>query len=175
MSEKKKQVLLDSSSAILLEKTDMLERFLDTYAVILTEAVFEELTNNSYPSARLFQQKHSRSHFEVIPLPQSASKFETDELISLNWGERETILQFLSGIGDFIMIDDGKAAKYCTRQQLPFINALLLPIILHACGVLPMEVREKKVEEIVGIGRYSEKIVDMALGFSSKELEMFFP
>ncbi|MBU2510609.1 hypothetical protein KJ966_04705 [bacterium] len=173
--EKTKTVLLDSSSAILLEKTDLLKLFLGTYEVILTRAVFDELTNNSYPSARLFLRNYSNSHFRVMTLPESAGNYKTDELASLNWGERETILQFLSGTGDFIMLDDGKAAKYCTKHKLPFINTLLFPIILHICGILPIAERQAKIEEIVAIGRYSDKIEEMALGFGSKELEPFFP
>lgn len=170
-----KQVLLDSSSAILLEKTDLLGRLLDSYDVALTRAVFRELTDNNYPSSTLFRQKYSQSLIQIISPGDTIKDFESDELMALNLGERETILQYLSGNGDFIMLDDGKAARYCARQQLPFINALLFPIILRISGSLSEQESDQKVAEIISIGRYSGRIVQMALGMKKEALRSFLP
>ena len=170
-----RKVLLDSSSAILLEKTGLLHLFLSAYQVILTQAVYDELTRNNYPSAQLFVQIHLESLFAIASLEKTADQYETEALLSLNWGERETILQFLSGAGDFIMVDDGKAAKYCDKHDLPFVNALLLPRLLHGRGLISGAEKTEKVAEIIKVGRYSEKIIKLARGLPHEALEPFLP
>ena len=172
---KKKVVLLDSSSAILLEKSNLLSHLIRLYQVILAEAVYRELTENSYQSAGLFQSICSDSRIKVIKLNDiSKSAPRTDpELQALNLGERETIHLYLGGTGDFILLDDGKAARYCHKNSLPFINALLVPKILKMCGTISVSSCNEKISEIIGIGRYSGGIIRLAEKMTRDDLEMF--
>lgn len=169
-----KRVLLDSSSAILLQKTVLLDTLFKVYQVILTESVYQELTNNDYKSASIFKENYSAGQFSVIPMaPRKAE--ETTELLQLNKGERETIQQFINNQGDFIMLDDGKAARYCMKNELPFVNALLFPLILFFAGKMTVQTKEEKVARIIEIGRYSEKIIEIARGFNRNDLVRFLP
>ncbi len=173
----KKSVLLDSSSAILLEKSDLLNELLGAYHVLMSEAVYLELTENSYPSAGLFQaicregnisvQKSIKDNHQVSP--------KLEGMLLLDLGERETIQQYLDGKGDFIMLDDGKGARFCYKHQIPFINALLFPTILYESGWLSLNQCHRKIERIKQLGRYSQKIITKAEGFSKESLEAFLP
>jgi hypothetical protein len=173
----KKEVLLDSSSAILLEKSGLLDELLAVYRIIMSEAVYLELTENSYPSADIFEAGFSGARFEVQQLAhyRSPGGREKEELAVLGKGEQETIQQFLSGTADFIMLDDGKGARFCSKHCLPFINALLFPKILNVCGRLSQSQFFSKTEKIIRMGRYSQKIVEMAEGFSRQKLLPFLP
>ena len=111
----------------------MLEKLLEVYRVVVCNAVYLELTENSYPSAELFKSLYIDSKLFISDLQVDSMQVinEKKGLSSLNRGERETIIQFLSGMGDFILLDDGKGARFCFKHQLPFINALLFPAILN--------------------------------------------
>ena len=127
-----KQVLIDSSSAILLQKTGLFTLLMDLYRSIITESVYIELTSNSYPSSVIFKNycEHKKLHVQPLKTKNQEQQQITD-ISSLNIGERDTILQYIEGAGDFIMLDDGKAARYCSKNNLPFISAIHFPKILQ--------------------------------------------
>ncbi len=172
---KKKAVLLDSSSAILLEKEDLLAYLTGLYQVIFAKAAYRELTKNSYQSAGLFQSICSDGRIKVMKLSDiSKSAQRTDpELQALNPGERETILLYQNGTVGFILLDDRKAARYCHKNSLPFINALLVPKIQKMCGAISDSSCNEKISEIIGIGRYSGRIIRLAEKMIRDDLEMF--
>jgi hypothetical protein len=173
----KKALILDSSSAILLEKSDLLNELLDDYQVILTEAVFRELTMNAYPSADVFHAKFQDSAIDVEPLSADLeiNDHHMRDLATMGLGEAETIKKYLSGRGDFVMLDDGRGARFCLKQQIPFINALLFPKILYFADGLSWEDYLLKTGEIKRLGRYSRNIIRKAQDLSRSELSRFFP
>jgi predicted nucleic acid-binding protein len=172
-----KTVLLDSSSAILLEKVGLLEHLLGVYKVMAPEAVYLELTENSYNSATVFKAlfQQSKINIKKLDLKDRQTEEVGQELNSLNMGERETIQLFQAGTGDFILLDDGKAAKYCHRHHLPFINALLFPVILQFRQVITGEQSGEYVKEIIRVGRYSKKIIQLAAQLTREDLALFIP
>lgn len=174
---KKKAVLLDSSSAILLEKSDLLSRLIRFYHVTFADAVYRELTENSYKSSSLFQAVCSDGRIAVM---KSGDIFRTTsqtnpELEALNPGERETIQLCQGGTGDFILLDDRKAARYCHKNNLPFINALLFPRILKMNGLISETECRRKTTKVTEIGRYSAKIIRIVEELTDKDLFHFFP
>lgn len=172
----RKIVLVDSSSAILLEKVDLFDFLVGVYRVIFAQAVYRELTENSYHSADLFRSFTQAEKISIARRTPETSDKEVDaELNSLNVGERETIQLYREGIGDFILLDDGKGARYCHKCSLPFINALLFPKILRSRGLITEEECREKTVEIIGIGRYSNKIVRMAAEMTDINLVPFLP
>ena len=128
-----KRVLLDSSSAILLFKTDLLDALVAEYQVSITPSVKHELTSENRAGAERILHL---IHVEKIRLTghQNTSFIKStssSSSSSLDRGERDTIRCFEAGRYDFIITDDGKAAKYCSLNDIPFINALLLPRVLY--------------------------------------------
>ncbi len=171
-----KRVLIDSSSAILLQKTGLFSLLLNLYRSIITESVFVELTSNTYPSSKTFKNycDHERLHVQPLNI-KNQEKHQISAISSLNIGERDTILQYIEGTGDFIILDDGKAAKYCSKNNLPFISAILFPKILQLTGELTKADSDQKCKDIIEIGRYSQKIIELAGDLSKRELERFLP
>ncbi len=73
----------------------------------------------------------------------------------------------------FVLVDDGKAARFCHDQQIPFINALLVPKIFWYSGFMDQKKYLKKTARLCELGRYSKRIMEMAGQFSRKELTYF--
>jgi hypothetical protein len=158
-----KTVLVDSSSAILLYKAELFQKLTEIYGVMLAEAVWDELACDGYPGAEEFKESDVML-FRVF----------TDDT-PFGKGEAATIAGYLQGFGDFVLIDDGAAAKYCKEKGIPFINALLLPKILYLSGIVDGTEYRKMAEHLTSLGRYSRKVIEYAACCGRSELEFFFP
>lgn len=90
-------------------------------------------------------------------------------------GERDTLCLFLDRKQGFILTDDGRAAAWCRDHDLPFINALLVPKILGFAGWIPLEDGMDRMELLCRMGRYSQKIKDLAFSFTQQDLALFIP
>jgi len=74
---------------------------------------------------------------------------------------------------DFILVDAGKAARFCQAKQIPFINSLLIPKIFWYSGVMDPKTYLEKTDGLCTLGRYSPKIMEMARQFSQTDLSYF--
>lgn len=162
-----KSVVADTSSIILLQKTCLLKSFLSNYSVVIAKSVFFELTHAEKKGVT--ELAHLLGGKLKQPLQQ--------ESISANMGlgERDTIELYSEGNGDFILVDDKSAAKWCRACSFPFINSLLVPRVLYAAGLLSVDECQKKFSELVEVGYYSAKVVRMAKGLDSQRIKFFSP
>jgi len=169
-----KRALLDASSAILLYKAGLLEVLTGVYHVFIPRSVQQELICNNRSGAATFAQHVTAGTIKVIDTDNAVPNSTALEsgLNSLGRGERDTIRCLKAGKGDFIVTDDGRAARYCQDKALPFINALLFPRLLYFAGIMSPNERRTKMETIIRIGRYSPQITAWAFQ-SSKEVLAF--
>jgi hypothetical protein len=111
--------------------------------------------------------------------------FDPDRLIdislpeTLDLGERQTLgLYFLNTAANkrsFIIIDDAKAAKFCFRHKVPFINALLVPKVLWFAGIFDENDYIEGTARVIEAGRYSRTIIEKAKALSPSDLALFIP
>ncbi len=172
-----KKALLDASSAILLFKSGMFDNLLDLYNIIITDSVYDELTANDHIGAKEFRNYRRSGKMGVQPSlkGEELNQLPFPDISSLGKGERDTIHQFHNGVGHFIIIDDGKGAKYCRDNRIPYINALLFPRILCLTHSISETGFNNKAKIIISIGRYSQEIIDYALTCTKDDLEFFLP
>lgn len=149
----------------------------DTYRLITTPSVYTELTENQHCGADAFRQFRDNGKIVVNPLPgKSVSDCPyISDMSFLHKGERDTLHLFYSGSGEFVIIDDGGGAKYCRRNRIPYINALLCPKILFFSGHISEDDCDIRTEMIINIGRYAGEIISYALTCSKEELTFFLP
>ena len=172
-----KQCMVDSSSAILLYKSGLFADLVETYHIAMTVSVIEELTIPGYPGAGEFRHYADIGAITIqsppgIRLEEGATKF----LYSLARGERDTVRCYVAkGPITFIIIDDGRAARYCRRAGIPFINALLFARIAYLAGLLSRREYDEKYEELVLIGRYAKEVTTFVRQCSGKEIAYFMP
>jgi hypothetical protein len=173
-----KKALIDTSSAILLYKAALFSKLAVLYELIMTASVFAELTVTGYPGAKAFADAHQQGNFTVVSVPEGASHPGRDpgtEALVGGAGERDTIAQYFRGMGDFIVVDDKKAAEYCKNNKVPFINALLCARLLRLTSSITENEHEKAIQKLLSIGRYSDPIIHYALNCPIQKLSFFVP
>jgi len=74
-----------------------------------------------------------------------------------------------------VVIDDGRGAGFCRDFRIPYINSLLVARVLFLYRRISETAFRSKVEMLVRLGRYSQKIIDYALMCPAKELSLFMP
>ncbi len=166
-------VFTDASSAILLEKTGVFDAFSKTFRIIFSASVFTEITRPGYPGADFFMVAFDNNVFDVVSYSETILFPCCPGKQEMDLGERETLCLFLEKKQGYLLIDDGRAARWCRDKGLPFINALLVPKILWYTGLMGQEDCLSKMEFLCRTGRYSQKIKDLAFSFEEKDLSFF--
>ena len=170
-----KAILVDSSSAILLYKSGWLNPTLNQFRLFTGQAASRELTVPGYPGAAHFQRLFEQGEIKVLPV-DAAQTHRDDALETMGAGESGCIRHFLGGVGDFLLLDDGRAAAYCRARKIPYVNALLMPRIL-ALGddaIAPPIVADA-MGRIYALGRYAPWVRDHACRLSDAALAPFRP
>jgi predicted nucleic acid-binding protein len=176
MKRKVLTVLMDASSAIILYKANLHHIVPELYNVVISRSVYDEITNNSYPGAIEYQQLVADNNIMVqTPPVAEVNKLLPSGLHRLEQGEHDIVLLYYAGYGDFILTDDGVAAKYCKSKGVPFINSLLVPVIIKCSGNKSDTYCQAAFDSIVHIGRYSEWVIHFAERCERDELTYFLP
>jgi len=172
-----KKALLDASSAILLYKANLLKELTEVYNVFVTRSVFGELTREKHHGTETFLSYVSLSKIMVIDVendPPISNHLE-EGMNSLDQGEFDTIKCFVTGKHDFIITDDGRAAKYCNKNGLSFINALLFPRLLYFADSISWQESNDKMDVIIINGRYSSSVIEWARNCQKESLFFAIP
>ena len=169
---------IDASSAILLYKTELFVLCSQHFSLIMETHVYKEVGVPDHPGEKFFESMIQNYRVQVCG-------FDPDHLIdislpeNLDLGERQTLgLYFLNKNSDqssFIIIDDAKAAKFCFRHNVPFINALLVPKVLWFAGILDENDYIDRTARVIEAGRYSRTIIEKAKALSPSDLALFIP
>jgi len=169
--------LKQDKKSILLFKTGLFDRLLDTYNIRMTESVHKEVTRHGYPGAVSFKKHlHARRYTVIHPDRQAAKdRWESVWALTYGRGETDTIIAYYECLGDFIVIDDGRGSGYCKRHCIPYINALLFPRILYLARLMSESGYRKKTAAIICKGRYAAKIIAYAETALRQDMAQFLP
>ena len=171
-----KTALMDASSAIILCKAGLHKVVAEMYNVVMPGSVYKEITANSYPGAEEYRQLMAGKKITLKePLPDTANEPVRPGLNSLDRGEHDVLQLYYAGQGNFIVTDDGAAAKYCKRERIPFVNALLVPVILGFAKIKDEYFCRESMKKIIEIGRYSPGIISFAEKCETEDLSFFIP
>lgn len=158
------QVVVDSSTLILLSKCSLLQKFCDVFKVITTETVKNEVASSDlvqkYPDAALLADLISKEVIQVFSLHPLDKKLLP---ISLHQGEEEAL--FLSvKLGNVLFAtDDGKAIKAARFLRIPFIITPKIVVQLYQFQEIPLKKARQALEKLGKIGRYPPEILSEAL------------
>ncbi|MCB2181884.1 MAG: hypothetical protein KQH63_07655 [Desulfobulbaceae bacterium] len=176
LNRTRKTALLDASSAIILFKVDLHSIISEMYDVIMPASVYNEITDHPYPGAEEYRHLLAENKFTLQgTLPEIPSKSTEPGFRKLDRGEHDIIQLYYAGPGDFIITDDGAAAKYCKREGIPFVNALLVPVILKFAAMTDTFSCRESMDKIMNQGRYSSTIISFAENCRKEELSFFMP
>jgi len=168
-----KAILLDASSAILLAKAGFHEKLAASYSILTSDSVFEEIIRKGLPGTDEYKKLLREDRLEVLPV--SIPSAVDVPLQNLDRGERDTLLLFHEGHGDFVVTDDGAAARFCLGNRIPFVNSLLLLRLLHHSRRIGDSSYDAGFQSLLTLGRYSKKVRDYARSCPDSELLFFLP
>ena len=184
-------VFTDASSAILLFKAGLLARVSHLFSIVLAARVADELCEPGYPGSAYFRriQSHKNSRYHILPAEHGPAALWADPAFqSMDRGEQETLSLYMahqsgspghtvSSFRDqgFVLMDDGKGARFCVAREIPFINALLVPKVLLYTGHLDTVSCDRACETLKTLGRYSARIIQRADHMSAQNLARFLP
>jgi hypothetical protein len=172
----RKTGVLDASSAILLFKADLFDVLLETYAIVIAESVYKELSREGYPGAEAFRLCRASGVVTVAPVGcGQPAGLEEPALLALDRGERDTIRCLDDGWGDFVITDDGRAARHCLSRGIPNLNALLFSKVLSLVEETPNRRGLRGMETLLRIGRYSSEVIDFAVRCTREDVLRFLP
>jgi hypothetical protein len=166
----KRIVLIDSSSAILLYKTGLIDACGKAFTLVISRSVMHELVVPGHGGADYFARLIAAEDLSV------SHEYRGCLLdLPLSGGERDIVLLYLSGQGEFIIIDDGDGAAYCRAKHIPYINALLVPLLLEYAGLLGSDDSRRSLETLLKVGRYSPVVKKYAASCTAEMLKDFMP
>jgi predicted nucleic acid-binding protein len=169
-----KTVLIDACSAILLYKAGLFDNMTQAHALVVTAAVFKELTVATHPGAAAFDQAYRGASIQVLDLTNRC-KPEPAWAAGLGAGERDTLLAFEPLKADYIVIDDRRGVRCCRERHVPHINALLCPLTLNAVGLIGVDRCRQAFDHLTVIGRYNRSVIDYARNCTIEGLKAFWP
>ncbi len=165
--------MIDSSSAILLYRADLLTAMARACHLVMVPAVYAEITVGGRSGAATVREACSSGLISLVETGDTVN--EDASLSALGVGERKTLMAFGRENAHFIIIDDRKGARACQARDIPYINALLCPKILHCTGHIDTQTFQRAFQRIQSIGRYSSAIIDYAMNCTSEMLGQFCP
>lgn len=149
----------DTSTLVLLAKIGCLEYFIKLSPLIeipiqvKKEALFEK---GSY-YARLIDKLIKEKKISIAPVNKNKKKKILGQF-NLDEGEAATYALFNSKKHKAILTDDGELIKLCKLENIEFICAMAVVIVLYEKKMLSKQQTFNKLEELHKIGRYSEKL-----------------
>ncbi len=145
----------------------------DSYAILMSDSVFDEITGKGLAGSDEYKQLLLDKKLSICPV---LNKKTTDSrLQKLDRGERDILRLFHKGLGDFVVTDDGAAAKYCLNKNIPFVNSLLLLRLLHHSTIINDNDYKTGFYSLLNLGRYSNKVKAFAKSCPENELLFFLP
>ncbi len=176
------RVFTDASSVILLYKAELFIHAVQAFSMVVSQAVFREITIPGYPGAGVFKEVKKQKGFNIENLSEEAMDpvLSADKHFArMDRGEKETIALFYlhqkKSADNFVLMDDGQGAKFCRKHKIPYINALLVPKLFWYSGLMDQNTADKKTNQLIDLGRYSKKIIHIAQHLTEKERAQFIP
>jgi hypothetical protein len=165
-----RSVIIDSSSFILMYKSNAVIPLLKFCSAVIPEPVFDELTVPGYEGSEFFRDLCSMGGITVCK-----SEPMNNQVLpgTLHAGERGVISLFYEGKGDYIIIDDRKGGAFCRDKNIPYINALIAVKILFLRQLVTEEEYVSAWTWLVNNGRYSGKIIQRAENADEVKLAWF--
>ncbi|MEE8167782.1 MAG: hypothetical protein V3T58_02775 [Candidatus Hydrothermarchaeales archaeon] len=153
-------VVFDSSTLILLAKTDLLDEVLKLYQVIISEKVQEEATKKKELfDAKLISARVESGAIKVESISSQGLAMKIKKDFNLGDGEVESIILVKEGKGTLLATDDGPTIKACRILGIGTVSAPVFLVQVYRNGGLTKEVAMEKLAKLERYGRYNPRII----------------
>jgi len=153
------KIAADSCSLIFLNKLHVLETYAETHSIVLSQALYEEITHrpdnkNTKEDKELYIKLFSKT---VLPAPGPAPSCR--ELPSaLSSADFSLIYIYETQKLDGILTDDKGLCRYCKQNALPYINTPMALFTLLYNGKLSHDHYTDTLRALYDMGRYGKSV-----------------
>lgn len=153
-------IVFDSSTLVLLTKTEMLDMFLNDYKGmgVISRNVEKEATVKGTFDALLLKKRIEEDRIKIRNVKDdNVNKFMQD--FNINIGEAESICLASGSKRSVLATDDKKAINACKLLGIPYTNALDILIRAREKMLLTDEQSEEKLNLLIKNGRYKKEMI----------------
>ena len=156
-------ISFDSSTLILLAKSDLLKETLQDFEIIITDIVKKECAVKGTFDAKLI---HTLISTDDIKVEKKLDKKEIDQIMkdfNINSGEASALL-VAKKREISLATDDGLTIKACKILNIPFLTAIHFLFHIFESGIITdREMALVKMEKLATFGRYNHRIIENAI------------
>lgn len=155
-------IAIDSSTLILMAKTELLDLFLDNSGLkaFISKTVEKEATEKDSFDARLVERRIKEKKIFVKEVKNQGMVEKIGNDFRLDAGEAETIVLCVENRFRLIGTDDYNAMKACVVLNVPFTSAVEILLKLNQKKILNKEEALARLQQLEYYGRYSGEIIE---------------
>ena len=154
----------DASTLILLARTELLEKFLDSFhgEVLIPAEVQRECCVKKSLDALLSEKAIREGRITVRRFKESRLSLQIRNDFMLGKGEAEAIALALSAKAKLLGIDDKRGINACKLLKLQFTTAIDILLRMREKGLIEKQAALLKLAALERYGRYGSAIVEDA-------------
>lgn len=141
---------IDSSTAIILYSSGLLEQFCAEWDIITTGTVQAEISRG--PDGK--KTTRILSTYCSIKYASAEGPFGR--------GENSILNLFVQGKTESVFSDDGRFLEYCRKEHIPHYSSITVPYLLYTAGKLSKAQGLDYTRAITDRGRFSEWVLEQA-------------
>lgn len=155
-------IVLDTSTLVLLAKSDLLPLLAErTRLIIPEEVVREAMAKPQLYDARVIAQLLSTGKMHAIKQAHASQRKRIEADFALGSGEAAALLLARENNCP-VGTDDGPAIKAAKIAGVSFVTAIHVLVGLYESGQIEREVACAKLDRLQQVGRYNARILDDA-------------
>lgn len=158
-------IIFDSSTLILLAKTDLLELFVSDFRgkVLIPPKVKTEVCIEKREETPLIVKLMKDKRIEVLEAKNSRQIKKFTDDFNLDAGEAEALTLAIQEGAGIVATDDRNAIRACKILKLDFVSAIAVLIRAFEKNLIDRDELVVKLQKLESIARYSRTIIEDAI------------
>jgi hypothetical protein len=155
------RIAADSCSLIFLNRLHLLEAYANVHTIVLTQALYDEITrvpgNKKIADDQTLYKKLFEGHALTVDAAE-ASTIHPPNAMSV--ADRSLIQAYDTLKPDGILTDDKSLCLYCRKHAIPYINTPMAVFVLLYNGNLSHDQYTAALRALYDMGRYGQFVRD---------------
>ncbi len=161
MLQKGITIAADSCSLIFLNTLHLLETYAGVHAIMLTQAIYDEITHKPATTTSTDDLALYKNLFDKRVLSVHATTVSpTHQYSALSAADHSLINAYETLKPDGILTDDKNLCRYCRKNAIPYINTPMAVFVLLYNRHLSRDQYTATLIKLYEIGRYGQFVRD---------------
>ena len=155
------RIATDSCSLIFLNRLHLLEAYTDVHTIVLTQALYDEITfapsNKNIADNQSLYKKLFKNHVLTFN-DKEPSTIHPPNAMSV--ADRSLIKAYNTLKLEGILTDDKSLCLYCFKNAIPYINTPMALFVLLYNSAISQDHYRTKLKALYDMGRYGQFVYD---------------